>query len=116
MTARIHRTAVTAGFLGARFAEIGRRFEPIRLALLPIGSYLPRWFMRPVHIDPAEAVQAHFALRAHTSLAIHYGSFELGDDGQFDPVDDLREALRVNGHPRFWLLEHGEGRGVPPCD
>jgi len=30
---------------GAHFETIARRFEPVRLALLPIGSYLPRWFM-----------------------------------------------------------------------
>jgi L-ascorbate metabolism protein UlaG (beta-lactamase superfamily) len=101
---------------GDHFGEIARRFPPIRLALLPIGAYLPRWFMRPVHIDPAEAVQAHHALRAHTSVAIHYGCFRLGDDGQFEPVQDLEDAIAMNGHPRFWILEHGEGRDVPPCD
>ena len=98
------------------FAEVGRRFQPIRLALLPIGAYLPRWFMRPAHIDPAEAVDAHFALRAQTSVAIHFGSFALGDDGQFEPVHDLQRAIEANGRPRFWILEHGEGRDVPPCD
>jgi L-ascorbate metabolism protein UlaG (beta-lactamase superfamily) len=101
---------------GEHFAEIGRRFAPIRLALLPIGSYLPRWFMQPVHINPAEAVKAHEVLRAQTSVAVHFGTFALGDDGEKDPAHDLQEALAANGHPRFWILEHGEGRDVPPCD
>jgi L-ascorbate metabolism protein UlaG (beta-lactamase superfamily) len=101
---------------GEHFAQIGQRNEPIRLALLPIGSYLPRWFMRYAHIDPAEAVRAHFALRAKTSVAIHFGAFELGDDGQFEPIHDLQKAVAANGNPRFWVLDHGEGRDIPPCD
>ncbi|HEX6178642.1 MAG TPA: MBL fold metallo-hydrolase, partial [Thermoanaerobaculia bacterium] len=98
---------------GKHFAEIAARFSPIRLALLPIGAYKPRWFMKPAHIDPAEAVDAHLALGAGTSLAMHYGTFALGDDGERQPVDDLRKALSEKGNPRFWILGHGEGRDVP---
>ena len=101
---------------GTHFAEIGRRFQPMRLALLPIGAYRPRWFMKPAHIDPAEAVEAHHALKAQTSVAIHFGTFALGDDGEFEPVRDLESAIAANGNPRFWILQHGEGRDVPPCD
>jgi L-ascorbate metabolism protein UlaG (beta-lactamase superfamily) len=101
---------------GDHFAQIGERFAPIRLALLPIGSYLPRWFMHYAHIDPAEAVRAHFTLRAQTSVAIHFGAFELGDDGQFEPVHELRQVVAANGNPQFWVLDHGEGRDIPPCD
>ena len=71
---------------------------------------------RVAHIDPAEAVRAHHVLRSQTSVAIHFGSFELGDDGQFEPVRDLERALAANGSPRFWILDQGEGRDVPPCD
>jgi L-ascorbate metabolism protein UlaG (beta-lactamase superfamily) len=101
---------------GHHFEEIGRRFAPIRLALLPIGAYRPRWFMEPVHINPEEAVKAHHALRAQTSVPMHFGTFALGDDGEMEPVRDLQRAIAANGDPRFWILEHGEGREVPPCD
>jgi len=93
---------------GPHFAQIADRFD-IRLALLPIGSYLPRWFMKPVHIDPREAVEAHAILRARRSVAIHYGTFRLGDDGEREPVDDLRSALAEHGIDTFHILEHGEG-------
>jgi len=98
---------------GRHFEQIARRFRPIRAALLPIGAYLPRWFMKPAHIEPAEAVEAHLALGAGTSIAMHYGTFHLGDDGEQEPLDDLRLAIAEKGHPRFWTLEHGEGRDIP---
>ncbi|MDP9360925.1 MAG: MBL fold metallo-hydrolase [Acidobacteriota bacterium] len=98
---------------GDHFAEIGRRFAPIRAALLPIGSYLPRWFMHPAHIDPAQAVDAHFALDARTSVAVHFGTFALGDDGEYDPVRDLHAALAGKGNPPFLVLDQGEGRDLP---
>jgi L-ascorbate metabolism protein UlaG (beta-lactamase superfamily) len=101
--------------LGKHFHEIKRRFGPLRLALLPIGAYLPAWFMRPIHLSPADAVEAHRILDAEVSMAIHFGTFPLGDDGEFEPVTKLREALSGKGQGRspFWVLERGEGRDVP---
>jgi L-ascorbate metabolism protein UlaG (beta-lactamase superfamily) len=98
---------------GKHFGEIAQRFRSVRLALLPIGAYLPRWFMKPVHISPAEAVDAHHALKASTSVAIHFGTFHLGDDGEHQPVEDLQRAIAEKGNPRFWVLDFGEGRDVP---
>ena len=98
---------------GPHFEEIARRFPTIRLALLPIGAYLPRWFMKPAHIEPEEAVKAHILLNAGTSMAMHYGTFNLGDDGELEPVEDLRRAISRHGNPRFWILGFGEGRDVP---
>jgi L-ascorbate metabolism protein UlaG (beta-lactamase superfamily) len=98
---------------GDHFAEIGRRFPRIRAALLPIGSYMPRWFMQPAHIDPAQAVDAHFALGAQTSVAIHFGTFALGDDGEYDPIRDLNDALAGKGNPPFLVFDQGEGRDLP---
>ncbi|MBV9928023.1 MAG: MBL fold metallo-hydrolase [Acidobacteria bacterium] len=97
--------------MGSHFAEINKRFGPFRLALLPIGAYLPVWFMHPVHLSPGEAAELHKTLKPRVSMAIHFGTFALGDDGEFEPVDELRRAL--NAESRFWVLEQGEGRDVP---
>ena len=101
--------------MGSHFLEIKDRFRPFRLALLPIGAYLPRWFMHPVHISPGEAVELHRLLQPRVSMAIHFGTFALGDDGEFEPLRQLREALNNKDHNAsdFWVLEHGEGRYVP---
>lgn len=98
---------------GPHFEQIRERFSPIRLAMLPIGAYLPRWFMRPVHISPGEAVEAHHVLEASTSVAMHFGTFDLGDDAEHQPVEDLTRAVAKSGNPRIWVLGFGEGRDVP---
>ncbi len=98
---------------GNHFAEIGERFGPIRLALLPIGAYQPRWFMKPAHISPEEAVDAHLALGARTSIAMHFGTFQLGDDGHREPLLDLLAALEEKGNPAVLVVEHGVGVEVP---
>ena len=101
--------------MGSHFAEIKNRCGPFRLALLPIGAYLPRWFMRPVHLSPADAIEVHNILKPGVSVPIHFGTFALGDDGEFEPVLTLREALgnQSASDSHFWVLGHGEGRNVP---
>ena len=73
--------------------------------------------MRGVHVDPAEAVQAHQDLEALTSVAIHYGTFALADDGMEEPLRDLDKALAgaAPAH-RFRVLEHGVGAEMPIDD
>jgi L-ascorbate metabolism protein UlaG (beta-lactamase superfamily) len=97
---------------GPHFAEVGRRFGPIRVAVLPIGAYRPRWFMQEVHIDPSEAVKAHVDLRAKTSVGMHFGTFRQADDGFTEPVDDLKKARERAGlaEDDFIVLVEGEGR------
>ena len=90
---------------GGHFALIRERFGAPRLALLPIGAYEPRWFMSPVHMGPEEAVQAHEILEAQTSVAIHCGTFQLGDEAVDTPKQRLRAC--APGDP-FLVLANGE--------
>jgi len=101
---------------GPHLAEARRRFGPMRLALLPIGAYEPRWFMRAAHLSPAEAVEAHLVLGARTSVPMHYGTFKLSDEGQDTPPVALRLALRGRdiARSRFPVLEHGRPLEVAP--
>ena len=101
---------------GPHFAQIREKFGPLRLAILPIGAFRPAWFMSRVHLSPQDAVQSHHALNASTSLAIHYGTFRLGDDGQNEPVETLTQTIKDHDKPapHFWVLGFGEGREVPP--
>ena len=100
---------------GDHFEEIRSRFGPITLAMLPIGAYKPRWFMSPAHLSPQQAVQAHRVLGARHSMAVHFGTFPLGDDGEHEPVVELKQALEENqlNEKDFWVPGFGEGREIP---
>ena len=96
--------------MGAHFATIRERLGAPTVALLPIGAYQPEWFMSPSHMSPAQAVSAHLALRATTSVAIHWGTFDLADEGQYQPAGELTLALDAQHIARrdFRILENGE--------
>jgi L-ascorbate metabolism protein UlaG (beta-lactamase superfamily) len=97
------------GGYGPHFREIAARLAPIDLALLPIGAYEPRWFMKDIHMDPADAVQAHLDLASPRSIAMHFGTFQLTPEGIDEPVRELAATLRGRGVPaeRFGPLEVG---------
>jgi N-acyl-phosphatidylethanolamine-hydrolysing phospholipase D len=97
---------------GPLFKEIGRRFAPIDLAAIPIGAYEPRWFMQPVHADPAEAVKIHEDVGARRSVGMHWGTFQLTDEAMDEPPQALGAALTAAGIPRdaFFVMGFGETR------
>jgi len=96
------------------FPQIRERLGPIDLAFLPIGAYEPRWFMQSVHMNPAEAVQAHLDLGATKSIAMHFGTFQLTAEGIDEPVRALGEACRARNVPAsaFQVLGFGESRAI----
>ena len=79
------------------FRDVRTRSGPIDLALLPIGAYEPRWFMRSVHMNPDEAVQAHLELDSPKSLAMHFGTFQLTAEAVDAPLHALDAARRAHG-------------------
>ena len=81
------------------FAAVRHRIGPIDLALLPIGAYEPRWFMKAVHMNPAGAVQAHLDLGAPESIGMHFGTFQLTTEGIDEPLRALDEARAARDVP-----------------
>lgn len=94
---------------GEIFREIGKKEGPFDLAIIPIGAYMPKWFMSPIHISPAEAVKLHQDVRARKSIAMHFGTFPLADDGQGKAEEDLILALDSLGVPQQDFLIPVEG-------
>lgn len=97
------------------FAEYGRRFDPIDVAMLPIGAYEPRWFMTYQHMDPEEAYRAFLDLRARIMLPMHWGTFDLTDEPLDLPPKVLAEvvARRAGSDDRVRVLRVGERWKVP---
>lgn len=97
---------------GHWFAEIGRRFAGIDLALLPIGAYDPRWMLRPVHTDPEEAVRACQDVGAHRMAPMHWSTFLLSGEPPLEPLTRVRKAWAEAGRPRedLWDLPVGASR------
>ena len=94
------------------FADIKNRLGSPDIALLGIGAYAPRWFMQPIHTNPAEAVRAHRDLGARHSIGMHFGTFQLTTEAIDAPVVELARALAESGVPagEFVTLEVGETR------
>lgn len=102
---------------GPHFSATRDRFGAMRAALLPIGAYLPRWLTEYQHVDPAQAVQAHVDLASTRSFGIHYGTFELADDGQTQPITELAAAVAARGlaAESFTAAEFGVAAAVTPA-
>jgi len=94
------------------FKQIGEQYGPFDLALIPIGAYEPRWFMKPYHVNPEEAVKIHRDIHSKYSVAMHWGTFILTDEPLDEPPIKLAEALQkfnIN-ESRFEVYQHGETR------
>ncbi len=84
---RVYHAGDSAAFAG--FAEIGRRFPGLDLAMLPIGAYEPAWFMEHSHMNPEQAGEAFLALGALRFLPMHWGTFQLTDEPLAEPLERL---------------------------
>ena len=95
---------------GKHFRSVAAAHGPLKLAILPIGAYEPRWFMRDQHMNPADAVKALFDCGAEQALAHHHGTFQLTDEAIDAPAIALAEALDAAKLPRekFAVLKPGQ--------
>jgi L-ascorbate metabolism protein UlaG (beta-lactamase superfamily) len=107
---RIYFVADSSYGDGQHFRDARERHGPFKLAILPIGAYEPRWFMRDQHMNPAEAVQAFVDCGAELALGHHYGTFQLTDEAIDAPPIALAAALTAAGIPpeRFRALQPGQ--------
>ena len=85
------------GYNPVQFKEIGRATGGVDVALIPIGGYVPRWFMGPYHVNPEEAIKIHRDIGATTSIGMHWGTFPLTAEGPIDPQRELEKQKALYG-------------------
>jgi len=93
------------------FIEIGKRYGPMDLSLIPIGAYAPRWFMKDMHVNPEEAVKIHIDVESRQSIGMHWGTFlNLTEEPLLEPPQRLlQELLKQRINPmEFRVLDHGQ--------
>ncbi len=99
---------------GATFRRVRRRHPGLAAALLPIGAYEPRWFMRNSHMNPEEAIEVLELCGAAQALGHHWGTFRLTNEAVERPAQDLAAARAKRGIAidRFPALRPGEVRVI----
>jgi len=98
------------------FREIGQELGPFDAALIPIGAYEPRWFMKPAHMNPEEAVRVYLDLGGQgTFMGVHWGTFRLTDEPVTEPPERAKAAWLAADLPvdDLWIPAIGESRVVP---
>ena len=97
---------------GQHFKQIGQVFDHIDVALLPIAPGEPRSWMKETHINAQEAVQAFCDLNAYTLIPMHWGTFHLGFDEFYQPIELLKKSwLQLEQrlqHQTLRILKCGE--------
>ena len=104
------------GFDGGRpYRDLAARHGAIRAAILPIGAYEPRWFMKGQHQNPAEAVQGFVLSGARFAIGHHWGTFQLTDEPRDAPLAALATAISDHGmeQDRFRPLAPGQVWTIP---
>ncbi len=93
----------------SHFIKTHMKFHPIDIALLPIGAYEPRWFMKNFHMNPEDALKAAKDLQSTHNIGMHFGTFQLTDEGIDDPVNTLKKLLLEKySDVNFKTLKAGE--------
>jgi L-ascorbate metabolism protein UlaG (beta-lactamase superfamily) len=95
--------------------DVGERLGPFDLALIPIGAYAPRWFMRTMHVNVPDALQVRSDVRAARAIGMHWGTFEGLTDEPLDEPPKVLARLRAErgmAVEDFDVMKIGETRAI----
>jgi L-ascorbate metabolism protein UlaG (beta-lactamase superfamily) len=100
------------GYHPKLFKEIHDRVGPVDFAFIPIGAFKPQDFVRDQHIDPIDAVELHRDVKSRKSVGMHFGTFQLTDEGIDEPCELLESTVKKKelGSDEFTCMAIGETR------
>ncbi|KAL9619939.1 MAG: hypothetical protein Q9160_005496 [Pyrenula sp. 1 TL-2023] len=87
------------------FSQIGKHRGPFDLGLIPIGAYMPRWIMSPMHANPKDAVNIFLDTKCKRAMGIHWGTWVLTEEDVLEPPRRLKEALKWKGVPETGVFD-----------
>lgn len=96
------------------FKHLATIVESPDLALVPIGAYKPRWFMRSSHTTPEEAVQICSDLKCKNIIGMHWGSIRLSTEDLWEPPKKFEVAALKMGYSKkqVWIMAMGETKSL----
>ena len=92
------------------FKDIGQRYGPIDLGIIPIGAYgAPEYreFLKVQHVDVPEAVKIFHDTQCQKAIGCHWGTFALTNEPLLQPRDLLREEA-ARQQIDFTTMNHGQ--------
>ena len=107
---RVYHIGDTGFGNGNNYREVAKKHGGFDLAILPIGAYEPRWFMKSSHQNPLEAVTGLKLSKARYGLGHHWGTFQLTNEEVDAPKRALAKALKKQAldQDRFIAMEPGQ--------
>lgn len=69
--------------------------------------------MEASHMNPPESIKAHIQLKSKRSVGIHFGTFQLTDEGRDEPVEYLKKELSKTPGVDFQVPEFGKTYKLP---
>lgn len=114
---KVYHVGDTGFHDGINYRDAAARHGAFRLAILPIGAYEPRWFMKAQHQNPEEAVAGMQLAGAAYAVGHHWGTFQLTNEPIEEPRMLLEAALERAGiaGTRFRPMLAGETWNIPPA-
>lgn len=82
------------GFHAGMFEDIKKRHGSPDIALLPIGAYEPRWFMKYSHMNPEDMMESYKILGSKRGMGFHFETFQLTDEAFDAPRKRTEELLK----------------------
>lgn len=103
------------GYSPSLYRGIGAHSGPFDVAFLPIGSYAPRWHMRPQHVSPHDSVAIARDIGATKAVGMHWGTWIMSDEHWEEPallLEELAREGKKDGEEADWFetMRLGETR------